>query len=47
VEEVVVGEPQRHAVQIWGLSGDRYTEVGQSRLLGVTAEKVAHDIDWP
>lgn len=47
VDELLVADPQRRAVHIWLLRGDGYTEAGRSRLLGVTADELAHDIDWP
>jgi Uma2 family endonuclease len=47
VEELIYADPQLRSVRIWALRDGEYAETGESALLGVTAARLAGDIDWP
>ncbi len=47
VDELIYADPQQRSVRIWRLREGEYAETGASALLGVTAEQLIADIDWP
>lgn len=47
VKEIIVADPQHRAVRIWRLEGGCYDDVGRSEVLGVSADGLALDLDWP
>lgn len=47
VDEVMVVDPAGRDVVILGLVGDRYVPAGASTLLGMAADQLAAQIDWP
>ena len=47
VDEVLVVEPDKRRVRIFGLEGGDYAETDSSHLLGVNAETLSRAIQWP
>lgn len=47
VDEVLIADPRTRTVRLWQLRGATYEETGGSDLLGLTAEGVAADLEWP
>ena len=47
VDEVWVVDPVGHTVRIWQRDDEAYDESGRSDLLGLDADQVASDVDWP
>ena len=47
VDEVWVVDPVGHTVRIWQRDDEAFDESGRSDLLGLDADQVASDVDWP
>ena len=47
VEEVLVVDPLRRAVEWYGRTGEGFERTGASRLLSVTEDDLVAEIDWP
>jgi len=47
VQEVLVVDPQRRTVELFGYRGDQVVELTRSHVLDVTADHIATGISWP
>jgi Uma2 family endonuclease len=47
VDEVLILDPEKHAVHWLGLSGGEYSPIERSALIDLGASELAERIDWP
>jgi Uma2 family endonuclease len=47
VDEVLIVDPEEHAVHWLGLSGGKYRPIERSGLIDLGRDQLAEQIDWP